>query len=180
MEQGGQRRTAEWLVLAAFLAVVALVFQQIATSLTAQGAASGDPLSNSAMFPRLVAWVMLGLSALIAVMMLIGRMPRPGEIHAVDTTPDIPPEPEALRKGMLIGMIGAVVLYLLLLQPLGFQLATLALMTGLFALFGVRPWWRAVVAGAGITLLVSFVFEGILKVVLPTGVFGISLPLGLF
>ena len=39
---------------------------------------------------------------------------------------------------------------------------------------------RLVTWGAGITLLVAFVFEGILKVVLPTGIFGISLPLGLF
>lgn len=180
MEQGGQSRIREWLMLAAFLAVTALVFHQIATSLTEQGAASGDPLSNSAMFPRLVAWIMIGLSALIALMMLTGRMPRPGEIHAADTTPDTPPEPEPLRRAMLIGMVVSLVLYLLLLQPLGFHLATLALMTALFALFGVRPWWRALLSGAGITLLVAFVFEGILKVVLPTGIFGISLPLGLF
>lgn len=173
-------RLGEWLVLAAFLAVAGLVFQQIATSLTEQGAASGDPLANAAMFPRIVAWLMIGLVGLIAAAMLTGRMERPGAHHTLDAMPDQTPEPALVRRRMLLGSVAGLAAYLLVLELLGFHFATTVLMTGLFAVLGVRPWWWAVLCGLGANLLVAFVFEGILKVVLPTGIFGLSLPLGLF
>ena len=173
-------RIGEWLVLGFFVAVAALVFQQIATSLTEQGAASGDPLANAALFPRMVAILMLGLAALIGLRTALGRMAPPPEHATFDATPDQPPEPPAVRARMMLGTIALLCLYLVALRPLGFHIATTAAIAAMFALLGVRPLWWAALAGAGLNLLVAFVFEGLLKVVLPTGVFGISLPLSAF
>ena len=49
------KKHAEYLVIIFFLMVIGIVFQQIATSMTEQGIASGTPYDNAAAYPRAVA-----------------------------------------------------------------------------------------------------------------------------
>ena len=54
---------ADWLVIVGFVALIALVFQQIYTSMTEQGIASGGPYDNAAAYPRAVA-ILIGIMLL--------------------------------------------------------------------------------------------------------------------
>lgn len=153
-----------WIVLGAMFAVVALVFQQIATSLTEQGAASGDALMNAALFPRWVAIAIGGLGVIVAVQMLLRGVPERQAAPEQDI-----PEPRARLRAQELAIIALTLLYLLLLEPVGFHLTTFAIMAAMFAVLDARPLWKAVAASALLTALSSFVFEGLLKVVLPVG-----------
>lgn len=171
-------RIGEGMTLAAFIAVAGLVFQQIATSLTAQNAASGDALHNAAMFPRLVAWVMIGLVALIVAVRVFDRFAGQASAMAapVAAPNDPPSESAAARLAMIGAMVMLTVVYLIALVPLGFHITTTLYMALMFMALGVRPLWSALLIGFGADLLFAFVFEVLLQVVLPTGVFGIALP----
>lgn len=170
----------EGITLAVFLAVTGLVFQQIATSLTEQHAASGDALHNAAMFPRLVAWTMIGLVALIVAVRvlerIVGTVPGHDDAANAATAPDAPPESARARLAMIGAMAMLTVIYLIALVPLGFHITTTLYMALMFGVLGVRPVWGAFLIAVGVDLLFAFVFEVLLQVVLPTGVFGIALP----
>lgn len=171
-------RYGEWAVMLAFAVLVVTIFYQIATAFVAQGAASGDPLANAAMFPRIVGMLMSGLIGLIALS-TVREIVTHKEVTPSDE-PDEAPESQLQRQGMIVGMVLACILYLLLLVPLGFHIATTGMMIMMFSVLGVRPIWWAVLCGVAANLLVAIIFEGLLKVVVPTGVFGIALPHWLF
>lgn len=57
---------------------------------------------------------------------------------------------------------------------IGFHLATPALGVLLFGLFGLHP-VKVPAGGIGLSVAVAFVFEGLLNVVLPVGVWQIAL-----
>ncbi|SNS85266.1 tripartite tricarboxylate transporter TctB family protein [Tropicimonas sediminicola] len=162
-----------WLVLGAMFGIVALVFQQIATSLTDQRAASGDALSNAALFPRWVAITIAGLGLIVAGQMLMGRYPK-GESAA--EAEDCPPEPRSRLRLQEIAIAGLTLIYLLMLEPVGFHLTTFLVIGAMFLVLDARPVWRAVAASAALTLAASFVFEGLLKVILPVGFLGFTPP----
>lgn len=165
------RKTGEWLILAGFAALGAFVFAQIATSLTDQGAASGDALYNAALVPRVVTITMLGLGLFVALRLILGR-----GADATDAQAATPPEPMRKLRRMQGGIILLIAAYLLLLEPLGFAIATTLGIGAMFAVLGVRPMWAAFLTGAGLMLVVAFIFEGLLKVVLPVGFTGVTLP----
>ena len=60
----------DWIVWALFLGLPPLVMHQAATSLAEQGVASGGPLENAAVFPRIVAWVLAGLCVIHALRLI--------------------------------------------------------------------------------------------------------------
>ncbi|SNY92372.1 Tripartite tricarboxylate transporter TctB family protein [Cohaesibacter sp. ES.047] len=163
-----------WIVLLTMFGIVGLVFQQIATSLTEQGVASGDALFNAALFPRYVALVMAGLGVIIALQMLIAGVPEDEEV-AQDEMLDVP-EPKRRLRFQEIIIFALVLLYLLALEPLGFHLTSVLVIGAMFYVLDARPWYRAFLASVALTLISSFIFEGLLKIVLPLGYFSFSIP----
>lgn len=156
----------EWALLAAFAAVALFVHQQILGPLTDAGYASGDPVNNAALFPRLVANLILGLCALQFIQLIRRRVLLSSEF-LTETTRDY-----ALRCLVAAQVLPA---YLLLLPLLGFYPATAGFLWALFLLLKARPIWLAVLVAVLMTLIVGYVFEELLRVVLPHGQFGLSL-----
>lgn len=164
-----------WLVLGAMFGVVALVFQQIATSLTDQGAASGDALMNAALFPRWIAFAIGGLGLIVAAQMLLRGAPAGGN-DAPANEADAPPEPPARLRLQEAAIIVLTLIYLVILEPVGFHIATFLVFGAMFLVLDARPVWKALAASAVLTLVSSFVFEGLLKVVLPVGFANLTPP----
>jgi putative tricarboxylic transport membrane protein len=146
----------DWIALALLLLVPIVVFWQISTSLVEQGVASGGPQNNAAIFPRIVAWLMVGLSGVRLLQLLAGRVSTPSPIEGTPTTPLA-----LLSTAMLLA-------YLILLSTLGYYLATPVLIAALLRLYGLRL-IESIIGGLAMTLVVAGIFEGLLNVVLPLG-----------
>jgi putative tricarboxylic transport membrane protein len=154
-------QTYDWIVWALFLAVPLLIFWQSATSLADQGVANGGPMENAAQFPRLIAWLLLGLSVLNGLRLALGRV---SERSAFDPTP---------TTRLALATSGAFLVYLLTLPYLGYHLSTPILIAALLILFGL-PTFVSVLGGVVMSLTVAAMFEGLLNVVLPVGLFQIT------
>ena len=152
----------DWLVWALFLGLPPLVMHQIATSLTEQGVASGGPLENAAVFPLSVAWVLAGLCVIHALRLIAGHVAKPSPVEGTPTT-----------RLALVGA-GAFVAFLLLLGTLGYYIAATLLLVALMRLLGVG-WVISILATVAMTVGVGFIFEGLLNVVLPLGLWKITL-----
>ncbi|MEF2074623.1 tripartite tricarboxylate transporter TctB family protein [Consotaella aegiceratis] len=152
----------DWIAWAIYAAVTATVFWQCATSLTDQGVAGGGAMQNAAFFPRVVAAIMAFLLVVSAMRLLAGR---------IRVT-----SPFAVADGTRLAVIAAIlfVAYLLVLPYAGFHLATPLLCFVLFALLGIRL-VPAFVGGVVLSLAIAFIFEALLNVILPVGVFNIAL-----
>jgi hypothetical protein len=152
----------DWIVWGLFAAIPAMIFWQSATSLVEQEAASGGPMVNAAFYPRIVASIMIVLLAWLALRLALGRVRRKSPIKAAEGT-----RPAFVATALFI-------VYLLALPYAGFHLATPSLCFLLFWLLGIRP-VAAVAGGIALSLVIAFVFEALLNVVLPVGVFNIVL-----
>lgn len=177
MDRKQLKKWGHWIVLIAMFGIVALVFQQIATSFTEQGVASGDALSNAALFPRYVAITIAVLGAIVAVQMVVNGTPEEEPIDAAGPAVDKSESesPVRLRLQELAVML-LTLAYLILLVPLGFHLTTFLVIGSMFYVLGARPLHRVVLASAGLVLVCSLVFEGLLKVVLPLGFMNLTIP----
>lgn len=158
------RRQASWLVILFFAALVAVVFQQIHTSMTEQGIASGGPYDNAAAYPKAVA-VLIGLMIAVQSALLAfggdrgsGQRLGPGELR---------------RPAGLLLIFG---IYLALLGVLGYHLTTAPMVIGVMALCGMRNPVTMLLAGLGISFSLAYFFEAYLKIVLPGGIFGLNIP----
>ncbi|OSP56377.1 tripartite tricarboxylate transporter TctB family protein [Pseudoruegeria sp. SK021] len=156
----------EWIALGAFVALALFVHQQILGPLTDAGYADGDAVNNAALFPRLIANLILGLCAIQFVQLLRRRVQLSAEFMY-----DAPRE-NALR--CLVGF-GILVGYLLGLPVLGFYPATVLFLLAMFLTLKTRPVWIAALVAVLLTLAIGFVFEELLRVVLPLGRFGLTL-----
>jgi hypothetical protein len=152
----------DWVAWILFASVPVIVFWQCSTSLVEQDAAGGGPMENAALYPRVLAGVMSVLVVVQALRLLLGKVRQPSPFKA---------HPETRRA--LVGA-GLFVVYLVALPVIGFHIATPLLCTGLFLLLGMSI-VASVVGAVLLWLATSFVFAGLLNVVLPVGVYNISL-----
>ena len=151
---------------AVFLATICgLVLFEAATTLTEQGYASGTPISNAALYPRLLAGLLLFLLAMQVV----------ADLRA--TGPTAHAEAQASLGGTgLVAFTGlAIVAYVVLLPVLGFIVATPVLVLGLLLLLGDRRPATLVAVPLAMTAGCMAVFQGLFNVNLPRGLFGIGL-----
>lgn len=154
----------EWAMLAGFVLLGLFVHQQILGPLTAAGHADGDPVNNAALFPRLVANLILGLCGLQLIQLLRRRVLLSDEFRL-----------KARRGTIARGLagLGLLVAYLLALPMAGFHAATMVFLFSLFALLKARPLWIAALVAVLMTLAVGYVFEELLRVVLPQARLGL-------
>ncbi len=160
------RYYAEWLSLGFFLALVAVVFQQINTDLTQQGIASGGPLQNAAFYPRAVAILIIGIVCIRVVQLVL-------EIK--QTTAELPFKSlrQLILPAKLVFLFGV---YLYLLGVLGYHLTTTPFLFLVTYISGDRKTLYNILFSASVALLIAYLFENFLRLVLPGGVFSINIP----
>lgn len=156
-------RNLKWLVVLFFAIIVALVFQQIHTSMTEQGIASGGPYDNAAAYPRAIA-------VIIAVLLLL----QTGIEGLRGAAEPVALEADALRRA--VGLLLVFSLYLMLLGWLGYHLTTTPMVFAIMWLCGGRQIVRMVTAALSMSFVFAFIFEKFLNVVLPGGVFRLNIP----
>ena len=157
-------RLAEWAAIAFFAALVALVFQQIATSMTDQGIASGGPYDNAASYPRNIAILMLALLAVQLVRDLISRS---------EPLEEASPRPAV---GRAVGLLVIFAVYLISLDWLGYHLSTTPMAVAVMWLCGARNPVKIIGLALAMAFALAFIFDRILNVVLPLGAFKVSIP----
>jgi hypothetical protein len=171
----------EWLPILFFLAIVGLVFYLAATSLAEQGAASGTAITNAAMYPRLIA----GLLLLLIVVQLISSIRKhrlksdltpEQSINMYDGEESGPIDVKQIRRQILLSS-AAFVAYLLVLPIFGYLLATHILIIALVLILGARSIVRVLTFAVVLTFACAVVFEGLLNVHLPRGIWGIAIPI---
>ncbi len=155
-----------WLVTAFFAAIIAVVFQQIYTSMTEQGIASGGPYDNGAAYPRAVA---IAIAALLIGQFIMDKFKGSSGENEKQRTSLM-----ELRRPTLLLVIFAI--YLGLLSVIGYHLATTPLMLAIMWLCGARSYWKLIIAALAISFLSAYLFETVLNVVLPGGVFHLNIP----
>lgn len=152
----------DWIAWTILAAIPTTIYWQSATSLSEQGVARGGPMENAALFPRIVASIMAVLVVWLAVSIFLGRVRKKS--------------PLAGGPGTRLAFVATAyfITYLIVLPYAGYHLATPVLGFLMFWLLGIRP-ITAVAGGIALSLVTAFVFEGLLNVVLPVGVFDIAL-----
>ncbi|MEE9445726.1 MAG: tripartite tricarboxylate transporter TctB family protein [Cocleimonas sp.] len=160
------RYYAEWLALVFFIALVAVVFQQISTDLVDQGIASGDPFHNAAFYPR-------GVAILIIVIVCVRVVQLTLEIKR--NTAELPFK--SLHQLILpLKLVGLFSLYLYLLGVLGYHLTTMPFLFLVTYICGDRKIISNILFSTSVALLIAYLFENFLRLVLPGGVFSINIP----
>lgn len=152
----------DWIAWLLFASIPVIIFWQSATSLAEQGAASGGPLDNAAFHPRVIGALISVAVAIHGVRLLLGRVQGQSAFVAETGT------------RLAVALTILFVVYLLLLPYAGFHIVTpilLIVMTRALCL-GLP---RAVLGSVALWLVASFVFEGLLNVVLPVGMFNLTL-----
>ncbi|WP_319533018.1 tripartite tricarboxylate transporter TctB family protein [uncultured Cohaesibacter sp.] len=147
----------DWIACLFFLTVPIVMLYQIETSLVEQGVAGGGPMQNAAIFPRIVAWILIGLAGLNVLRVLFGKVSHFSPIDATETT------------GRALIATAIFIVYLITLPILGYHIMTILLLAVLFRLLGLSV-IACVVGAVAASLGVAYVFEGLLNVVLPVGI----------
>lgn len=160
------KKQVNWLVIVFFAIIIAVVFQQIHTSMTEQGIATGGPYDNAAAYPRAIA-ILIGLLLILQAAVSWFRGP------SADTDADGLPIEQAYRP---LALLGIFALYLGLLGVLGYHLTTTPMIIALLLVCGARPSVRIFVTATLIAFTLAYFFEAHLKVVLPGGIYGLNIP----
>lgn len=158
-------KQVNWLVIVFFAIIIAVVFQQIYTSMTEQGIATGGPYDNAAAYPRAIA-VIIGL--LLLLQAVANRLSG----NSADTAADFPIE----RVYRPLALLGTFALYLGLLGVLGYHLTTTPMLFALLLVCGARPSLHTIVIAIVVAFALAYFFEAHLKVVLPGGIYGLNIP----
>jgi putative tricarboxylic transport membrane protein len=154
---------ANWLVVVFFVALIAVVFQQVFTDMVEQGIASGGPYDNAAAYPEAVAVLIGVMIAAQAGILLFRREPSEGAVSLQD----------ARRPAGLIAIFG---LYLALLGVLGYHLTTAPMLAAIMVLCGLRRPTVIIASALAVAFGLAYFFEVYLKVVLPGGIFRLNIP----
>ncbi len=117
----------------------------------------GTPASPGSGFMLFGTAVVLGFLALFQVLKALLSRPQEGEIT------------EKIHLWRVIGVIGANILYIVLLEPLGFLICTFLLLSFLFQAYEKGKWVWAITGAAATSLLTYALFSRLLQLNLPKG-----------
>tara|TARA_A100001015_G_C15030516_1_gene732961 strand:+ start:2136 stop:2666 length:531 start_codon:yes stop_codon:yes gene_type:complete len=170
-----KRKHVELCVIIFFAIVISVVFQQIYTSLSEQGIATGGPYNNAAAYP----WAIVTLiGALVVVQLLIITFS--GESSKIKNNDKTRNSFEASVK--IVDLIRPFFLlvifsiYLGTLQYFGYHLTTTPMVVAIMLLCGMRNYITIFVSAVSISIVLAFLFENFLNVVLPGGIFQLNIP----
>ncbi|WP_298937635.1 tripartite tricarboxylate transporter TctB family protein [uncultured Ruegeria sp.] len=155
-------KTLQYLVYGFLAVIVAIVFQQINTSMTEQGIASGGPYNNGAAYPRSVA---IAIMVLMVGQFFVDRFAVPTEDAPVNTSD--------LRRPVLLLIVFAI--YLGVLKTLGYHLTTTPLIFAIMLICGARNLLKLALVALTMSFVFAFIFEKFLNVVLPGGIFSLNI-----
>lgn len=155
-----------WLITLFLVIVIAIVFQQISTSMTEQGIASGGPYNNGAAYPRSIAIAIAALLLIEFILNMLRTKLKP------DTHTEI--RLKDLERPALLLLLFAI--YVSVLTMVGYHLVTAPMVFGMMWICGAREKIKLAVASLIIAFASAYIFEKILNVVLPGGVFGLNIP----
>ena len=116
-----------------------------------------------ALFPQVLAVLMIGFGACLAFPAALRRHTNPPEATPVSAGP----HPGGVINALLV--FAAIIAFMLVSPVLGFLLTTAAILLGLMWWLGT-PLFRAALAAVGLTLFVYVTFGKVLRVPLPLGV----------
>jgi putative tricarboxylic transport membrane protein len=136
--------------------VVAVLY--IRESSSFRGVTVADVVGPSA-YPILIG----GLMAALAVVQFIRSRPPASATGPAFWT----------RHGRALLLIGALIAYTRLLEPIGFLITTFAYLSLSHVWLGERSWRRAVAIALGVTFGLWFLFDRTLDLRLPAGIFGL-------
>lgn len=140
------------------------------TAFTEAGVGGGDAFSNSALFPRLIAWGLIIVSIILLLQAFTGSS-KADDFETQEVSSNLVARDLGLKLRAIACFV-MVFVYLLVLKYLGFYLATPMLMIGLFSVLGARP-TEALGLGIISTIIVVLAFEQGLNVVFPVGRLGL-------
>jgi putative tricarboxylic transport membrane protein len=113
-------------------------------------------------FPYIVSGLLAAVGAGLVLQALRGRHGAAEEGEDVDADASI----DWLTIGKLVGF---VILHILLIEPAGWPVAATVLFAGAAWTLGAKPFWRSVLIAVGLSLLLQYLFGGLLGVSLPPG-----------
>jgi putative tricarboxylic transport membrane protein len=125
-----------------------------------------EPLTAGSMGPRALPYLIGGALVLsgLAVVAAVLRGHRGEAEHGEDVADD------GHTDWPIVGMLVALFLvHVFLIVPAGWPIAAAVLFGGSAIVLGAKPWWRAVVIGVLLALVLQAAFAGGLGVALPPG-----------
>ena len=155
-----------WLITAFFAVIIAVVFQQIHTSMTEQGIASDGPYDNAAAYPRAVT---IAITMLIIAQIIIDFLRSKQGVQTGDST-----KLADLKRPALLLLLFAI--YLIVLTELGYHLTTTPMIFGVMVICGAHNIPRLLVSSLAMSFVAAYIFEKALNVVLPGGYFALNIP----
>ena len=159
-------KSIEYAVAGVFLALGVAILTYTGTVFVEAGYGEGDALQNAALFPDIIAWGLIALSAINIASLAFGRTSQMAEDVAM-------PEYDSALRLKAILHLGTVAMYLGVLRHVGYDLATPVFLFVQFILLGAR-WIEAVILGIAISLVLALIFEQGLNVVFPVGRLGLG------
>ena len=160
-------RIPELVFLGIIIAIIGATLYETRVVLVAKRAASGDAFSNSAFFPELIAGLMALCALTIAIQSYL-RPPDPQTELDADEQKDFPLQ----KLGLFLGI---VIFYIATFRWFGYYLSTTLTVAAMLALLGARSILAYAVFPVSVALIIGFAFEVLFNVVLPLGLFGLTL-----
>ena len=157
-------------VVVIFFGVAGIAFWQFATSFAEQGANSGGPFDNAAMFPRLIAWTLIILGVVQVATSLLSKGTGAGDGRSEPAAAQGQDDGRLLLRAL--ACLATFILYLSVVTTVGYITATIVMLLVMFVILGARPIVAAVVAVAA-TFVAGLIFGTLLNVVLPVGRLGL-------
>ena len=156
------RNVAEYVFMFLLMGAVGVVFYDISTSMTEQGIAKGDAYQNAAAYPAT-----LSILVIICVGLLLFQ-----NVFLKNENAGI----ELYFNIKHVKLLASFCCYLAVLDTIGYHLLTPVLLFVTSIIYGERNWRTTFVYSIVVSLIIAFIFEELLNVVLPVGIFEIALP----
>lgn len=125
-----------------------------------------EPISAGSMGPRVLPY-MVGVALVLSGLAVVAAVLR-GRHGEAEQGEDVADDEHAdwVTVGMLVALL---LVHVFLIVPAGWPVAATLLFAGSAIVLGAKPWWRAVVIGLLLALVLQAAFAGGLGVSLPAG-----------